>query len=94
MGELNFTKQDISKTLIKKLKISLRSRKERIGWYIVNDKKILRVTIPHGRGFIPSGTLNSIRNQLQLDKEQFKNLILCPMKEKDYEEIMRKKDKI
>ncbi|MBI5190260.1 MAG: hypothetical protein HZA22_06265 [Nitrospirae bacterium] len=91
MGLLNFEKQEIAQAIIKKLRIKLRKGKERNGWYFLDGVPVLRVTIPHGNGNITPGTVNSIINETRLNKEQFRDLIKCPLSAKDYEEIIRDK---
>lgn len=61
------------------------------GWYELDGLKILRVTMPRGRGFVPPGTVNSIRKQVFLSKDQFGDLINCPLSSQDYEAIIRAK---
>ena len=91
MGQLNFAKQDIANAIIKKLNIKLRTGKERNGWYMLDGNPVFRVTIPHGNGYIPPGTVNEIIKETKLDKQQFRDLINCPLKSKDYERIIREK---
>ena len=38
-----------------------------------------------------AGTQASIRNQLRLSREQFDDLVICPMSGSDYYELLRKK---
>ena len=91
MSKLNFTKREISRSMLKKLSLSFRKGKERNAWYELDGKKILRVTIPKGSGTIPPGTLNSIRDQLWLSRDQFSSLINCPLSSSDFERIVRGK---
>ncbi len=86
---LNYTKQDIAHAIERKLKIKPRSQSEKNVWYTLDGKKILRVTYPQGRGQIKKGTVNSIINQLKLNKNQFKDLVICPLSGKEYEDIIR-----
>ena len=74
----------------------LRRSKGRTGsetniWYEVDGKAILRVTIPKGRGDIRTWTLNSIRNQLKLNHQQFKDFVKCPLEAQEYDAIIRSK---
>jgi len=87
--KLNFQKQDIAHAIENKLSIKPRSKNEKNVWYILDDKKVLRITYPHGNGTLPKGTTKSIINQLKLSNIQFKNLIECPMSASDYEKLIR-----
>jgi hypothetical protein len=91
MGLLNFKKQDIAHAIIKKLRIKLKTGKERNGWYELDGEALFRVTIPNGDGFIPPGTVNEIIKEIRLDKQQFKDLVNCPLKAEGYEKIIRDK---
>lgn len=91
MSKLNFNKHDVSRALLNKLDLRFRSGKERNGWYELDGKKILRVTMPKGRGAIPPGTLNSIRDQTFLSRNDFADLIRCPLSGSDYARIIREK---
>lgn len=86
-------KMQVANALKKKLGLRFRSGKEQTGWYELDGKKILRVTVPKGRGDLPSGTANSIREQVYLSKKQFADLVNCPLKGKGFEEIIRQKQK-
>lgn len=47
-------------------------------------KFLFRVSIPKGSGDLQRGTARSIRNQLRLDKDQFRDFVECPMSAKQY----------
>ena len=87
--KLTYLKQQIAHAIKHKLKGTPRSTKENNVWYEIDGVKVLRITYPHGKGTLSPGTLNSIKNQLKLNREQFIDLIECPMKAKDYEDIIR-----
>jgi predicted RNA binding protein YcfA (HicA-like mRNA interferase family) len=52
--------------------------------YFAEGKQRARVTVPRGRGELPSGTLESIRTQMHLDKVDFGMAIQCPFGPEDY----------
>ena len=54
--------------------------------------EILRVTIPHGRDDLPTGTENAIRNSFSLSKEDFGKAIRCPLKKDGFMEILEDLD--
>jgi len=56
--------------------------------YNHNGRDILRVTIPHGRDELPTGTENAIRNSFSLSKEDFGKAIRCPLKKDGFTEII------
>lgn len=86
---LNYKKQDIAHAIENKLNATPRTNSEKNVWYILDGRKILRVTYPHGKGDIPKGTVNSIINQLRLNKVQFKDFVACPLSAQHFEEIIR-----
>jgi hypothetical protein len=87
--KLNFTKQAIAHAIEHKLRARPRTSSEKNVWYILDKRKILRVTYPHGNGPIPKGTVNSIINQLRLNKVQFKDFVDCPLSAQHFEDIIR-----
>ncbi|HEY3347580.1 MAG TPA: hypothetical protein VGK71_08165 [Nitrospirota bacterium] len=84
-----YKKQDVEGAIIRKCKTEFRDGSERNAWYEYNGIKILRVTIPKGRGDITPGTLSSIKNQLKLTREEFDKFIKCTFTATDFEEKMR-----
>lgn len=86
--KLNYTKQEVAHAIKKKIG-NPRSKTERNVWYILDGKKVLRVTYPHGNGILPTGTTRSIISQLKLTKSQFKDLVRCPLTNSHYEKIVR-----
>jgi hypothetical protein len=87
--KLNYTKQEVAHAINKKIGSNPRSKTENNVWYILDGKKVLRVTYPHGNGVLPPGTTNSIISQLKLTKSQFKDLVRCPLTTIGYEKIVR-----
>lgn len=95
MDNNKFKYADIKKVCENKLNIEFRAAKEFNGWFILDGKKVARVTIPHGKGSrskdgIPKGTYKNMAKQLKLTIEQFDKLLNCPLKENEYKEILRK----
>jgi len=71
-----------------------RSGKERSAPIVVDGVEVSRVTLPKSKGGardIPPGTLNSIRKQLLLCRNQFADLVNCPMTNTVYVEKMKAK---
>jgi hypothetical protein len=83
----------IKKTCENKLKMSFRTNKECNAWYYLNGKKITKITIPKQKGgnnTIKKGTLASMARQMKLNQTQFKDLINCPLKKNEYDQILIK----
>lgn len=91
MSLLNFTKQQLANALARKLSLVFRTGKERNAWFELDGKRILRVTMPKGRGPLTPGTARAIQDQVKLSMQEYANLIKCPLLGKDYEAIIREK---
>lgn len=91
MGRLNFKKREVRRAVEQKLGIQLRSNAELNGWYYLEGKKVLRVTVPKGVSDLPTGTAHQIRKQLWLGTPDFAALVRCPMSGNDYERLIRAK---
>jgi hypothetical protein len=74
-----------------KLSIDFRGGKERTGWYCLDGKKVLRVTMTnvHGSDTLSIGVATKLKNSLKLDREELKMLYDCPMSGRDYENKIR-----
>jgi len=94
MDNTQYNSNDVKKICENKLNISFRSGKEFNGWYLFNDIKIARITVPKGRKYLPPGTYKAMANQLKLTTTQFDDLLACPLNSKDYKIIIKKKVKI
>ena len=92
MGRLNFTRQEVRGAIDKKLRPEWRSGAEQTGWYYLGGKKILRVSVPRGRGQLPPGTAHSIKKQLRLTTSQFADLVHCRLTGSDYAEIISQQE--
>ena len=90
---MSIKRQEIRNTIENKLKLKPRRGKENYVWYILDGKKILRITYPKGRGDLHLKTQKSIRKQFELNWDDFIDLIKCPLSAKDYEKIIRNKIK-
>jgi predicted RNA binding protein YcfA (HicA-like mRNA interferase family) len=86
-------KSDVRRAVENKTEWQQRSNRSKEGNYILfrQGHRISRVTIPKGRDALPIGTLNSIRRQLLLDKEQFNEFVRCPLSQTDYARILDEK---
>lgn len=90
---MQMTKSDLSK-MFSKLNLEVRSTKHVYGWLVVEGKKILRVHYSHGKGDLPGKIGDKIRNQLKLTRNDFKDLIDCPLSREGYLDILKKKGMI
>jgi len=84
-------KNKVKDSLEKKLNINFGGGKELNGWLYYKKRKILRVTIPKGRGELKIGTQNAIRDKLRLNSPDFDDLINCPLRLEDYINILKEK---
>ena len=66
-----------------------RKGKELNGWITLNDLKVARITVSHGRKFITRKVYKSMANQLRLSVKEFDDLLECPLDRKKYEAILR-----
>jgi hypothetical protein len=87
---MQIKKAEIAK-IFKKLKLQVRSTKHRYGWFMFNDRKILRVHYSHGKGTLPGRVSDKVRSQLKLNQEDFRNLIDCPLTLENYVAILKRK---
>jgi hypothetical protein len=91
MKNANFHTKDVKAICEKKLNIEFRSGKEYNGWFILDNKKIARITVAKGRKPIPRKTYKSMAQQLKLLVNQFDDLLECPINKEKYVEILRSK---
>jgi len=86
-------KSEVRRAVESKTEWQQRSNRSKEGNYIIfrQGRRVSRVTIPKGRDVLPIGTLNSIRRQLLLDKEQFNEFVKCPLSSTDYAKILDEK---
>jgi hypothetical protein len=94
MSRIRFSQPQVERAARKKLRAKPTGRKEQQYWYILDGVTLFRVTIPrkHSRqSTIPPGTLNSIRRQLHLSREEFAEWVKCPISAEDYAALIREK---
>ena len=92
MGLLNVDYGAVTRALERKVGLDFRSGRERVAWYILEDKKLFTVHAPTThRGDLRPGTAAGIRNDLKLTTTQFRDLVRCPISGADYERIIRQK---
>lgn len=91
MKNANFHTRDVKKICENKLGIEFRSGKEYNGWFLLDEKKVARISVPKGRKPIPRKTYKSMAMQLKLLVNEFDDLLECPIDKEKYEEILRSK---
>ncbi len=69
--------------------IAFKGRHELNGWFVLDDKKVARITVPHGRKFVPPKTYKSMATQLKLSIDEFDDLLECPLDRQKYESIIK-----
>jgi len=77
---------------------SKRTGKENNAWIEIDGIQVSRITFPKTKGSntscISTGLEKSIRNQLCLSKELFKDFIKCPLTREKYIEELRSKNSL
>ena len=83
-------KAELHKVFTNKLKTVTEKRGTKEVNYTVKIDGVYmcRVTVPKGRGELPPGTLNSIKNQTLLSRNDFERLVKCPMKLEEYKQTL------
>lgn len=72
--------RDVARAIETKVPGETGEGKERNRWAIVDGKKVLRVTYPNSHSAdIKRGTLESIRKQLKLGRDDFEEFVKCTM---------------
>jgi hypothetical protein len=84
-------KQRVWNAIVRKLDLEARSTKERNAWLYWEGRKVLRVTVPKGRGDLAPSTHRSMANQLRLTLGQLDELVRCTLGRSEYIEILRGK---
>lgn len=88
MKNAKFNTKDVKDVCEKKLHIEFRDGGEFNGWFWLDGKKAKRITVPKGRKPIPPKTYQSMARQLGLQVGQFDSLLECPLKLKEYKQII------
>lgn len=94
MKNTQFTTHDVKNCCGNESKLNIEfntSGKEYNGWFIKEQKKICRITVPKGRKSIGKGLYHSMARQLNLTNSEFDDLLECPLKRAGYEEILKKR---
>ena len=89
MRNTKYNTQQVKTICENKLGIAFRATKEFNGWYILDGKKVCRITVPKGKKKIPKGTYQSMAKQLKLTTDQFDNLLDCPLDNQGYIKILK-----
>jgi hypothetical protein len=84
-------KQRVWNAIAQKLGLETRTGKERNAWFTWEGRRILRVTVPKGRGEIAPSTLRSIANQLRLTVRQLEELVNCRLGRDEWIRILQDK---
>jgi predicted RNA binding protein YcfA (HicA-like mRNA interferase family) len=89
MKNSQFNTHDVKQRCERKLDIAFKGSNELNGWFMLNDKKVARITVPHGRKVIPPKTYKSMATQLKLTTDEFDALLECPLDRQMYESIIK-----
>ena len=90
MKNSKFHTSDVKKCCENKLKIQFRKGKEFNGWFVHENLKVARITIPKGKKPIPPKTYKSMAISLKLTVTQFDELLECPLTYEHYKKIIIK----
>lgn len=94
MKNTSYKSQHVRKRCETKLDIEFRDGRssESNGWFKYEGVKVTRITVPKGRKFIPDKTYKSMAQQLKLTTDQLDGLLECPIKMKQYLEILKEQN--
>jgi len=88
MKNSKFHTLDVKKCCENKLKIQFRKGKEFNGWFVYENLKVARITIPKGKKPIPPKIYKSMAINLKLSVTQFDELLECTLKYEHYKKII------
>ena len=93
----NITPKDLHQAA-RKLSLEPTRKKRRsphpVFWYVLDDKKVLRITLPNqhgGSGSLSTGFIKQVQNSFRLSTQQFEALVECPLSAEEFETILRRK---
>ena len=89
-----FKKQEIRAAIERKLGLKPSVGKENNVYFLIDNKQVLRITYPKGRGDLKQKTVRTIKRQTTLSWDDFVDLVQCPLTSSDFEKIIRKKIKL
>ncbi len=89
MKNAQFNTHDVKQRCEGKLDIAFKGGHELNGWFMLENKKAARITIPHGRKFIPPKTYKTMAAQLKLTTDEFDDFLECPLDRQKYEIIIK-----
>lgn len=91
MGKLNFSSREITKAFENKLALDFGTGSERNAWYTIDGKKTIRFTMPKVHKSWGSGTIHDIMRRTLLTRDEFADLVACPLSAAAYEAIVRER---
>jgi hypothetical protein len=91
MGELNYSARRVTRTLESKLGVRFEDRRERVGWYVLDNREEVRFKIPRLHESWGKGTIADIIRRSRLKKPEFRKLVGCPMTRTMYDDILRQR---
>lgn len=93
----NITPKDLHQAA-RKLSLEPVRKKRRsphpVFWYMLEGKKVLRITLPNqhgGSGSLSTGFIKQVQNSFRLSTQQFESLVECPLSAEEFEAILRGK---
>ncbi len=74
------------------LRMDIKQSHHKNAYFSYKGVQYLKTRVSHGEGDIPSIVARRIRKQLYLNRDQFKNLIKCPLGYDDFVLILNEKE--
>lgn len=75
----------------KKLEMEIREGRDTLAFFYCGPRLVLWAKVPHKRGELKGRLPDYIRQQLRLNKEQFRQLVRCRLRRAEYVQILRGK---
>ena len=75
--------------IVEKFQLKTRNARDRLAWFEYNGKVITRTRRSLGSGDLPFQ--HSIRQQLKLNDEEFRQAIACHLSREDYIALLKRK---
>ena len=88
MDNTSYNTSDVKKVCETKLQIEFRDAKEYNGWYLLDGKKVCRITVSKGKKFIPPKTYKTMAGQLKLAVKEFDQMLACPLSKANYDLLL------
>ena len=89
MSSRQYRTNDVARCCENKLGMRLKGKNHLNAWFRLDGKRVARITVPKGRKDIAPKTYASMAKQLRLTRDEFGELLACPLSLADYRGIVR-----